>query len=592
MAEKKKDKAYPSGRYLIVDPDGQGHLPVKDTDDGPLNHHLMGAAWAALHGGYRGSPYEGPGKQEALATLKRIYKSEGMQLPSELSIGTAGHRPAAQSPQATGRIIGSPGDEQMNRWTEGPISFVSRLSAVPGAGLMRIPILITGSWVKNGQEVSFALDELRAAVANFQKLANHDLNVDYDHACEDLERAAGEPTPSAGRIVGLDPPEPFQGPEDREIGRSGDRVSSGKNQPPDQPIIGSPDRWILYGRYEPTERARELIKNREYRYVSAAFAKNHPDRKTGEPQGLTLTSVALTNQPFLDELPEIWLAMPSPTSGVRSRESNAFDAGHRTPYPQTQNPDRRQAGNGGRNSMAKLTLKCSADGKHEAYDGESKVGEIEHDHLCQYAATHLGIGSNPDKENLSAQLAANFAREIGAEGKSHEEIRGLVTMALHPPKAEVTLLCESIGADGKLDNAKLDALDDSGRISRSAWRRAKDAEQRVQNAFSRGQITPAMLATGAPLRLALSDGAAFKALIEDRPAVVKTNTVVGIGGSGSETGESPRQLFSRLIEEKKRELMQADSRLNELEAHRKAGALVAKENPGLLKNYRADAKPA
>jgi hypothetical protein len=168
----------------------------------------------------------------------------------------------------------------------------------------------------------------------------------------------------------------------------------------------------------------------------------------------------------------------------------------------------------------------------------------------------------------------------------------LVTLALHPLKAEVTLLSESIGADGKLDNTRLDALDDSGKISRSAWRRAKDAEQRVQNAFNRGQITPAMMATGAPLRLALSDGAAFKALIEDRSPMVKTNTVVGIGGSGSETGESPRQLFSRLVEEKKQQLMQTDVRLGELDAHRKAGALVAKENPDLLKNYRSDAKSA
>ncbi|MGD1154570.1 MAG: phage protease [Terriglobia bacterium] len=569
MAGRERDKAYPHGRYLIVDEDGKGHLPVKDTDDGPVNHRLMGAAWAALHGGYRGYKYEGPGQQEALANLKGIYKSEGLELPGELFIGTSGHR-----------IIGSSGGEEVNRWTDGPMTFVLRLSALPALGLARIPVLVTGSWVKNGREVSFTLDELRAAVANFQKLANHDLNVDYDHACEDLERAAGKPTPSAGRIVALDEPEAF-----RDSG-SGIRDSGEPRTP------NSESRWILYGRYEPTDRARELIKNREYRYVSVAFTKDYPDRKTGEPQGLTLTSVALTNQPFLDELPEIWLATASPGSRVRSPESNAFDAGRRIPDPQTLNPDRRQAGNGGRNSMAKLTLKCSADGKHEAYDGDNKVGEIEHDHLCQYAATHLGIGSNPDKDNLSAQLAANFATEIGAEGKSHEEIRGLVTMALHPPKAEVTLLCESIGADGKLDNSKLDALDDGGRISRSAWRRAKDAEQRVQNAFNRGQITPAMLATGAPLRLALADGAAFKALIEDRPAIVKSNTVVGIGGSGSETGESPRQLFSRLIEEKKQELMLADSRLNELEAHRKAGALVAKENPGLLKNYRADAKPA
>jgi hypothetical protein len=215
-------------QYLVIDEDGKGHLPVRDTPDGPLNHRLMGAAWAALHGGHRGKKYDGPGKPEALAKLEGIYKSEGLELPGELSIGTS-------SP----RIIGSAGDQPVNRWMDGPLTFVSRLSALPALGLARIPILITGRWVKNGREVSFTLDELRAAVANFQKLANHDLNVDYDHACEDLERSAGEPTPSAGRIVGLDPPESFHGPEDREIGRSGDRGSREKNPSPDHPIVGS-----------------------------------------------------------------------------------------------------------------------------------------------------------------------------------------------------------------------------------------------------------------------------------------------------------------------------------------------------------------
>jgi len=257
--------------------------------------------------------------------------------------------------------------------------------------------------------------------------------------------------------------------------------------------------------------------------------------------------------------------------------------------------------------MAMLTLKCSAEGTHEAYDGDRKVGAIDNDHLCDYARTHLAddvqLSAHDGKASVvRSQLSVatdhgqlttdSFAKLLGVEGRSLEEIRGLVTLALHPLKAEVTLLAEAIGADGKLDNSRLDALDDSGKISRSAWRRAKDAEQRVQNAFSRAQITPAMMATGAPLRLALSDGPAFKALIEDRPALVKTNSVVGIGGSGSETGESPRQLFSRLVEEKKQQLMQADVRLGELEAHRKSSALVAKENPDLLKNYRTDAKSA
>jgi hypothetical protein len=461
--------------------------------------------------------------------------------------------------------------------------FISQLSAVPAEGLARIPILVTGSWVKGGREVSFTHDELCQAIDNFQKLANHDLNVDYDHACEDLERAAGEPTPSAGRILALDKPEEF-----RDTGH-GTR-DTGKPQPP---APSSQPRWILYGRYEPTARARTLIKNREYRYVSAAFAKEYPDRKTGEPQGLTLTSVALTNQPFLDELPEVWLS----NSGIRDSGLGIREPEPRVPNPETRVSSRLSAEQGG--TMAKLTLRCSADGTHEAYDGDGKVGEIEHAHLCDYAATHVGNSSHGSlnargtgSQTLNADAYAAFASEVGAEGRSREEIRGLVTLALHPLKAEVTMLSEAIGADGKLDNSRLDSLDDSGKISRSAWRRAKDAEQRVQGAFNRGQITPAMMATGAPLRLALSDGPAFKALIEDRPALVRTNSIVGIGGSGSETGESPRQLFSRLVEEKKQQIMQTDVRLGELEAHRKAGALVAKENPDLLKNYRSDAKSA
>jgi hypothetical protein len=482
-------------------------------------------------------------------------------------------------------------------------NFVSQLSAVPAEGLARIPILVTGRWVKSGREVSFTRDELTTAVENFQKLANHDLNVDYDHACEDLERAAGEPTPSAGRIVALDQPEEFLNDDGRspelpiDDGRlSIERQSSGRQSAIDnrQSTIGN--RYILYGRYEPTDRARKLIRNREYRYVSAAFAKDYPDRKSGESQGLTLTSVALTNQPFLDELPEIWLSVTDGNSKLETRNS-----GPSFQFPVSNfESSRLSAEQGG--TMAKLTLKCSADGTHEACDGDRKVGEIENDHLYDYAAKHVGkegacVAGNLSTrgagvQSLNADADATFAREVGAEGRSKEEIRGLVALALHPLKAEVTLLSEAIGADGKLDNRRLDALDDSGKISRSAWRRAKDAEQRVQNAFQRGQITPAMMATGAPLRLALSDGPAFKALIEDRPPLVKTNSVVGIGGSGSETGESPRQLFSRLVEEKKQQLMQTDARLGELEAHRKAGALVAKENPDLLKNYRADAKSA
>jgi hypothetical protein len=69
-------------KYLV--PEGQ-HLPYTDESGKPSHSH-MGAAWAALHGGYRGNKYEGPGKERAIAHLKEIYRQEGMEPPSEKAL--------------------------------------------------------------------------------------------------------------------------------------------------------------------------------------------------------------------------------------------------------------------------------------------------------------------------------------------------------------------------------------------------------------------------------------------------------------------------------------------------------------------------
>ena len=47
----------------------------------------MGAAWAALHEGHRGNEYDGPGKSEAIAKLKKLYEREGMKPPGA-SVGS------------------------------------------------------------------------------------------------------------------------------------------------------------------------------------------------------------------------------------------------------------------------------------------------------------------------------------------------------------------------------------------------------------------------------------------------------------------------------------------------------------------------
>jgi len=79
------DGEHPAGHYLVVeDPETvtTWHLRVRAVNGDP-DHRLMGAAWAALHGGYRGNVYEGPGKAGAIRKLTAMYSAEGMDVPKE-----------------------------------------------------------------------------------------------------------------------------------------------------------------------------------------------------------------------------------------------------------------------------------------------------------------------------------------------------------------------------------------------------------------------------------------------------------------------------------------------------------------------------
>lgn len=86
-ASREEDKAEDGNSGFLVSGDEGEHLPTKKG--GKLDHRLMGAAWAALHGGYRGNKYEGPGKAQAIAKLKKLYEQEGMTPPGEKSLEEA-----------------------------------------------------------------------------------------------------------------------------------------------------------------------------------------------------------------------------------------------------------------------------------------------------------------------------------------------------------------------------------------------------------------------------------------------------------------------------------------------------------------------
>jgi len=143
-----------------------------------------------------------------------------------------------------------------------------------GRQAFNIPIALTGQWVK-GKPFAITADDLRKMKANFDKRGNGEVTVDYNHASEDPDVEPDRGI-SAGWISGL------------SVDDSGDRA-------------------ILTALYAPTEKARGHIDKQEYRYVSPAIDWAFKDKESGEPQGATLTSVGLTNRPFLGELPPLQL---------------------------------------------------------------------------------------------------------------------------------------------------------------------------------------------------------------------------------------------------------------------------------------------
>ena len=242
---------------------------------------------------------------------------------------------------------------------------------------VRIPLAVAGTWVRGSEKFSITPQDLESIVRNFRERRNGEINVDYDHASEMPEVAAGGPIPSAGRIVSIDPPE--------NAGR----------------------RTILWGWFEPTERARALISNREYRYISPAITWGAQNKRTGQAQGATLTSVALTNRPFLEEMPQIRLA--DPAYRLVDPAGEATDAG----VPQDAQPT------GG--SMKRVQLSV-ADGKIRI--NHPDLGDEFYAEPSDLKECLSTLGSAPDgtpdaeTQEVPLEQAAAALSETEAQGKS------------------------------------------------------------------------------------------------------------------------------------------------------------------------------
>jgi hypothetical protein len=175
-----------------------------------------------------------------------------------------------------------------------------------GKELYQVPVAVSGMWAKAGRNFAITRQDLGDIVQNFEKRKNEMVVIDYEHASEQPEVARGGPVPAAGWIHGLFVVRGASGTATGNEGRT---------------------RQTLTALVEWTPEARELIRSGQYRFFSPSIDWGACDKNTGSTQGATLTSGALTNHPFLEELPPLMLTdLGTPAAAVRNESGAAGES--------------------------------------------------------------------------------------------------------------------------------------------------------------------------------------------------------------------------------------------------------------------------
>jgi phage I-like protein len=155
------------------------------------------------------------------------------------------------------------------------MSAVASYVIVLAEGKARMPIAQLGVRYKGKQKIEITRPMLAEVVANFRKRDTGEVPIDYDHAIE-FAAGDGQPVPAAGWLKSIE-----DGPDGA---------------------------GILWGSVQWTARAAGMIKAGEYKYISPVIDPTVRDNKTGDVQGWTLTSAALTNSPILQGMPALVLS--------------------------------------------------------------------------------------------------------------------------------------------------------------------------------------------------------------------------------------------------------------------------------------------
>jgi phage I-like protein len=408
----------------------------------------------------------------------------------------------------------------------------------PGAQLREIAVAVPGSWVKGDHSFSITKEDLADMARNFEKRKNDMIVIDYEHASEDPQVARGGPIPGAGWIHDLQ--------------------ANGK----------------LSALVEWTPQAEEMLRTGQYRFFSPAIDWGAKDKATGEPQGATLTSGALTNHPFLEELPPIMLSdgtlVAGGTNSLTLRPS-AFDSSGPKSKVESRNKGEMKMSDENRELLTDPEEQLADAGDPETMSDDESSGE---GHGLPMLRVHKGkSGTKHEGHHIFSaggkMLGCMSEKSLGAYAKKH--LGAGAEKASEVMNTDKLILTE-VAKDGRLNNQRASELAAESRITLADYIRAQEAEKLIESAIQAGKILPRDRKFF--FRDALERPAEFAEYVKAASQAVK----LGVLGFGEAESMSPDQevtaLAKKLIEEKK-------------VGYPAALKQVLSENPGLAERYRA-----
>jgi len=331
-----------------------------------------------------------------------------------------------------------------------------------------VQVAETGRWLGHpkGPEV-VETKHLQSALDAFRRHhAAHDnpLAIDYHHQSVVAKLKSGPAAPAAGWI------------HEMELRNDGQE---------------------LWARVEWTGDAEHAIADKKYKYLSPVFRWNAPDPVTGEDVPLRITSVGLTNTPFITSME----ALHEQYESAGATDGAGFSAREGT------GPDRED-------DMDLIELLAKVAGKEPAEVAHAlglEAGADAEDEDVAQAVLHEAQ-ADPETETVEV-LPDELVHELGLEDGSGVE---------HAVKAVRKLQLDTVGSAVR---AKLDLEEDADEEDvlhaideLQEERREQDAQALVEHAVQEGRLPPSK--KDAMMRIAKRDPEGARDLLHDLPQTV------------------------------------------------------------------------